>query len=165
MTKHARKGIKRKKKNKKRNEEKRRQFTFDPKVFQRSARRWPLPWITYLFHFTSTTSSSSKPQRILECPPGETFGLRTSRVKNLSALKLIRQRAHSQVRFECLLLKGRSEIAIPRWYRPRLFHFPRGRCALRENLSRRKFDANTRFSWVHLGGVVLMHLMDSMGPV
>lgn len=29
----------------------------------------------------------------LGCPPGETFGLRTSRVKNLSALKLIRQRA------------------------------------------------------------------------
>jgi len=38
----------------------------------------------------------------LECPSGETFVLRTSRVKNLSALKLIRQRARSQVRFECL---------------------------------------------------------------
>lgn len=85
------------------------QLTFDSKVFQRNARRRPLPWITYLFHFASTTwSGSRKPQRSWVPPQGKTFGLRTSRVKNLSALKLIRQRsraralARSQVRFECL---------------------------------------------------------------
>jgi len=44
---------------------------------------------------------------VLECPPGETFGLRTSRVKNLSALKLIRQRAHSQAPIRMSLIKGK----------------------------------------------------------
>lgn len=107
VTKHTRIEIERRKK-KKKSGRKGGQLTFDSKVFQRSARRRPLPtWITYLFHFASTTwSSTRKPQRSWTPPQGKTFGLRTSRVKNLSALKLIRQRARSlarsQVRFECL---------------------------------------------------------------
>lgn len=99
VTKHTRTEIERRRrkkttKKKRRNGRKGGQLTFDSKVFQRNARRRPLPWITYLFHFASTTwSGSRKPQRSWVPPQGKTFGLRTSRVKNLSALKLIRQRS------------------------------------------------------------------------
>lgn len=132
-----------------RSERKRRQLTFDFKVFLEKCEALAITvdHIPLLLHLHYSYYSGSRTTAPLDARRTKLSDYVRPRVKNLSALKLIRQRtlARSRARSRMSLIEKKLGNRVR--YRPRLFHFPRGKMrALRRNgfISPRKFDVNTR---------------------